>query len=91
MSLTLLLVLLLVLMAEFVNGWSHQQAIDHVKEEFERWKKRSEIEWGFDITALSQYGVDLEELKSHLDEKGLDIATVEDHDYDAIIPIEDLI
>lgn len=75
---------------EFVNGWSHEQAIAHVKEEFERWKRRSEIEWGFDISSLSRYGLDLEDLKAHLEEKGLDVATVEDHDYDAIIPIEDL-
>lgn len=76
---------------EFVNGWNHDQAQQHVREEFERWVKRSEIEWGFDITALSRYGIDMEALRDHLQEQGKDIATQEDHDYDALIPIEDLI
>lgn len=33
-----------------VNGWSADQAWDHIRQAFETWQRRSEVEWTLDLS-----------------------------------------
>ena len=39
-----------------VNGWTPTQTDLYLERQFEQWRVRSEKEWTFDLSALSQYG-----------------------------------
>ncbi|MFC9872965.1 hypothetical protein [Nocardia salmonicida] len=39
-----------------VNGWTPTQTDLYLEQQFEQWRVRSEKEWTFDLSALSQYG-----------------------------------
>lgn len=38
-----------------VNNWTHDQAADHIEEEFEVWRVRSKSQWKLDISYLDSY------------------------------------
>lgn len=40
-----------------VNGWTHEQAIDHLKAAFGSWEWRSSKRWTLNLTWLEQQGV----------------------------------
>lgn len=37
-----------------VNGWTGDQAWDHIAESFEVWRRRSDVEWTLDLTWLDR-------------------------------------
>lgn len=46
-----------------VNQWTQKRAEKHIKESFERWAERSKKKWKLDISHLSDYGIDVAEIK----------------------------
>ena len=40
-----------------VNGWTHAQVQDHIRDSFRVWQERSRHPWELDIKALYEYGV----------------------------------
>lgn len=40
-----------------VNGWSEEEAQDHIKAAFDVWKRRSKIEWSIDLDLIERLGL----------------------------------
>jgi len=45
-----------------VNEWSQRQADKYLAEQGRVWEQRSLLDWKLDVTHLSEYGIDVEEI-----------------------------